>query len=88
VRPDFIVFLQAVTAMGAWVVGLLFLRFWRDTRDRLFALFGAAFWILSVSYTLLALFSPTEEARPYLYLLRLVAFMLIIAAIADKNRSE
>jgi hypothetical protein len=87
VRPDYIVFLQAATAMGAWVVGLLFLRFWRETRDALFGLFGAAFWILALSYTLLGLFSPTEEARPYVYLLRLVAFLLIIAAIAGKNRT-
>ena len=81
-----VVFLQAFTAAGALVAGALFLRFWRDTRDRLFAFFGAAFLMLSLSWTLLGLFSPTAETRPYIYAIRLVAFLLIIAAIVDKNR--
>ena len=83
---DQLVFFQGIGATGAWVGGLLFLRFWRDSRDPLFALFGAAFWLLSLSWVLLALTSPMEEARPYIYALRLVAFILIIAAMIVKNR--
>jgi hypothetical protein len=83
---DSVVFLQAISAMGAWVAGLLFLRFWRQSHDRLFAYFGAAFWLLSLSWSLLALFSPTEETRPYIYAVRLVAFGLIILAMFEKNR--
>lgn len=83
---DYLVFLQGVSATGAWIGGLLFLRFWRESRDPLFAFFGAAFWLLSLSWTLLALTSPTEEARPYVYALRLVAFVLIITAMVVKNR--
>jgi hypothetical protein len=78
--------LQAISATGAWVVGLFFLRFWRETSDRLFAFFGAAFWLLSISWLLLAFFSPTDETRPYIYAVRLVAFCLIIAGTIDKNR--
>jgi hypothetical protein len=78
--------LQAMTATGAWVAGLLFFRFWRDTTDRLFALFAFAFWLLSASWLTLAVLDPTDEARPYVYAIRLVAFLLIIAAVADKNR--
>jgi hypothetical protein len=85
-RPDAIVFLQGVAAAGAWVSGLFFLRFWRDSRDSLFGFFAAAFWLLALSWTALALFSPTEDARPYVYGLRLIAFALIIAAIIGKNR--
>lgn len=87
-RPDYVIFLQAVSATGAWIAGLLFFRFWRESHDRLFALFGGSFWLLSLSWALLGLFSPTEETRPYIYAIRLVAFALIIFAIADKNRSR
>ena len=86
--PDYLTFLQGISASGAWVAGLFFLRFYRQTGDRLFAYFGAAFWLLSLSWALLGLFSPTEETRPYIYAIRLLAFVLIIAAIVNKNRSS
>jgi hypothetical protein len=88
VNADFLVFLQSVGATGAWVGGLLFLRFWRDSGDPLFAFFGGAFWLVSLSWTLLALTNPTDEARPYIYALRLVAFILIIMAMIVKNRES
>ena len=81
-------FLQAVSATASLVAGLFFLRFWRDTSDRLFAFFGAAFLLLSASWALLALYSPTDEARPYVYAVRLVAFLLIVAAMIEKNRGR
>ena len=87
-RPDYVIFLQAVSATGAWVAGLLFFRFWRESHDRLFAFFGAAFWLLSLSFVLLGVFSPTDDTRPYIYGIRLVAFALIIFAIVDKNRGR
>ena len=85
-NPDYIAFLQGISATGAWVGGLFFVRFWRESRDRLFAFFAAAFWLLALSWTLLGLFSPTEETRPYIYAIRLVAFLLLIGGIVDKNR--
>jgi hypothetical protein len=78
--------LHAVAGTAALVAGLCFLRFWRDTRDRLFVFFAVAFWLLALCWMLLALLSPTEEMRPYIYAIRLAAFGLIIAAIVDKNR--
>jgi len=87
-RPDAVVFLQGVSATGALIAGLFFLRFWRDSRDRLFAFFGAAFCLLSLSWALLGLIDPSDEARPYIYALRLVAFLLIIIGIVEKNRSR
>jgi hypothetical protein len=85
-NAEHIVFLQGVAAAGAWVGGLFFLRFWRKTRDPLFAFFAGAFWLLALSWALLAMISPTEESRPYIYSLRLVAFVLIILAMVVKNR--
>jgi hypothetical protein len=85
-RANAIVFLQTFAGTAAWVSGLFFLRFWRESRDPLFAFFGSAFWLLALSWALLALFSPTEEARPYIYGLRLIAFTLMIVGMIVKNR--
>ena len=87
-RPDVIAFLQAVSGTGALVAGLFFFRFWRDSGDRLFAFFGAAFSLLALCWALLGLFSPTEETRPYIYAIRLFAFLLMIVGMIDKNRSR
>jgi hypothetical protein len=78
--------LQTASGTSALVAGLCFLRFWRDTHDRLFVFFAVAFWLLALCWLLLAILSPTEETRPYIYAIRLAAFGLIIAAIVDKNR--
>lgn len=87
-RPGVIVFLQTVSATAAWAVGVFFFRFWRQTHDRLFAFFGVAFWLLALSWSLLAISGITDEQRPYVYAIRLLAFLLIIAATLDKNRSS
>ena len=87
-NPDYVAFLQGVTACGAWVAGLFFLRFWRESGDRLFVYFGTAFWLLSLSWALVGLISPTEETRPYVYAIRLLAFLLLIGGIVNKNRSS
>ena len=81
-------FFLGVVVMGCLVAGLFFLRFWRKTRDRLFMIFALAFWILGLNWTLLAMTSPEDEvARAMFYTVRLVAFILIIYAIIDKNRA-
>jgi len=69
------------------LAGLFFFRFWRDTRDRLFLLFAMSFWLQAVTRVALTMVGGQEE-RAYLYLVRLVAFGLIIAAIAMKNFSR
>lgn len=80
-------FLSGVSAGLSLVAGLFFLKYWRETRERLFASFAAAFAALSVHWTALGLADPRSETRHYVFLLRLLAFILIIVAIADKNRS-
>jgi hypothetical protein len=81
--------LHGAIAMGSFVVGLFFLHFYRLRRDTLFALFGAAFWLMAVNNAALGLTDPTAETRTVvLYLLRLLAFVLIIAAIVQKNRAR
>jgi uncharacterized protein DUF5985 len=79
--------LSGAITMGYMVVGLFFLRFWRDTRDRLFLSFAIAFWILAIQRLALVLTRHMVETGTGLYLVRLFAFLLILAAIIDKNRA-
>lgn len=81
-------FLAGALTLGFLAAGLFFLRFWKKTEDRLFAIFAVAFWVFAGERVLLALTDPTDEFRPYIYLVRLFAFVLIIIAIIDKNRSK
>ena len=74
------------TVMACGVAAVFFLRFWRKTRDRLFALFSLAFWLLMLNWLALA-FTVRDEVRTALYAIRLVAFLVILLAIFDKNRS-
>lgn len=86
VRPDVLALLIGVAAALSFVAGLFFLRFWRKTGDRFFALFAAAFMLLSAQWILVAVIAPDRETRPLFYLLRAAAFVLIIVAIVVKNR--
>jgi hypothetical protein len=79
--------ISGAIVMGYAVVGLFFLRFWRETRDRLFLIFAGAFWILGVQRLALVLSRDMVEDDTGLYLVRLFAFLLILGAIVDKNRS-
>jgi hypothetical protein len=73
--------------MGFLVAGLFFLRFWRETKDRLFLAFAVSFFIEAVNRAALALSDKPNERAPSFYLLRLLAYLAILVAIADKNRS-
>jgi alpha-D-ribose 1-methylphosphonate 5-triphosphate synthase subunit PhnI len=79
-------FLLGATTMGSLVIALFFLRFWRRTGDRFFALFALAFATFAVNRFVLLFLDEAAEARTYVYFVRLLAFLLIIAAIVDKNR--
>jgi hypothetical protein len=78
-------FLNGVAACASLIGGVLFLRFWRETGDRLFLWFALAFWMLASHWTATSLVNPAEEARHLFYLLRLAGFSLILIGIYEKN---
>ena len=80
-------FLLGAVVMGCAAVGLFFLRFYRKTRDRLFAIFAIAFWVLCLNWLALA-FINADEVRTLLYIVRLAAFLFILYGIVDKNRAK
>jgi hypothetical protein len=67
------------------VCALFFLRFWRRTHDELFVAFSLAFLLLALQQFLTVFLGLPEEDRGWIYVLRLIAFLAIIAAIVRKN---
>jgi membrane-associated PAP2 superfamily phosphatase len=80
-------FLSGAITLGFLVAALFFLRFWRRTRDGLFLAFAIAFTLLGIGQAVQALANIPQEERSYLFLIRLAAFTIILAAIVRKNRS-
>ncbi|MGZ2410636.1 uncharacterized protein DUF5985 [Sphingomonas sp. F9_3S_D5_B_2] len=80
-------FLSGAVSLGFFASALFFLRFWRNSRDELFVSFAVAFALLGVGQAVLALANIPEEERSSLYLIRLLAFSVILFAIIRKNRS-
>jgi hypothetical protein len=78
-------FVLGLVAMGAATLGLLFTRYWKTTGESLFVFFAVAFSLLALNWTLLA-FANRDEPNTALYGVRLVAFLLILVGIWNKNR--
>lgn len=80
--------LQGMLAMGFTVAGLFFLKFWHASNDRLFGAFALAFFVFAAERIALGIVGFDTPMAQHLYLVRLAGFVLILAAIIDKNRSE
>jgi hypothetical protein len=78
-------FMSGAVTLGFVVATLFFLRFWRKTSDRLFLAFATAFALLALNQALAQWLGAADERVGYTYLLRIVGFVLILAAIIDKN---
>ena len=79
-------FLGGAIVMGVAIAALLFLKFWRRTREELFLAFSGSFLLLAITQALLTLGQFYTEERSWLYLLRLAAFLLILFAMWRQNR--
>jgi hypothetical protein len=79
-------FIMGAIAMGSSIAALYFLRFWRETGDRLFLLFSIAFLLLGITRLGLAVSQSAQEGHTHWYWVRLAAFVIILVAIVDKNR--
>jgi hypothetical protein len=87
-RDALIPFLTGAVTIAYLVAALFFLKFWRRTRDSLFAAFAAAFVLLAANQAAPVLFGIPDEALGGVYLLKLAGFLLIILAILRKNLRE
>jgi hypothetical protein len=75
-----------VIVTASLIAGAFFLRFWRQTGDTLFLAFAAAFIIEGLNRCSLLFVAHPSEGSPAIYLVRLIAFLLILTAIIRKNR--
>lgn len=78
--------LMGGVAMASFTAMLFFLRYWRQTQDRFFLYFAAAFGLDALTRMALGLTHAPNESEPLYYFSRLVTFGLIILAIVQKNR--
>lgn len=71
--------------MGSIVIALYFVRFWRNSGDRFFLYFALSFFIEGLHRLYSALNDAGAEDSPLHYLIRLLAYGLILWAILEKN---
>jgi uncharacterized membrane protein HdeD (DUF308 family) len=79
-------FLRGVIVMASLTAAGFFWRFYRQTRDKLFFAFAAAFAIEGINRMAFLLVDKPSEGSPIIYMVRLVAFLFILGAIVVKNR--
>jgi hypothetical protein len=80
-------FLLGVIVTGSAIVSAFFFKFWRQTRDTLFLGFGAAFMIEAVNRSAFLFLPVPDEGNPVIYIVRLLSYLLLLAAIVNKNRT-
>jgi O-antigen/teichoic acid export membrane protein len=79
-------FLWGVLAATCVASAIFFLRYWKDSRDRLFIYFSLAFVVMAFNWIGEAMIAPHLEFQYYVYMTRLLGYGLIIIGIIDKNR--
>jgi uncharacterized membrane protein HdeD (DUF308 family) len=81
-------FLLGAIAMASLVIGLFFLRFWKNTGDRFFLFFAVSFLIEGLNRVALGLTVDPNEDQPFFYFVRFLSFILILIAIVQKNLTK
>jgi uncharacterized membrane protein HdeD (DUF308 family) len=71
--------------MASILIALFFVRFWRDSGDRFFLYFALSFLIQGVHRAVITFSAATHEDAPLHYVVRLLAYGLILWAILEKN---
>jgi hypothetical protein len=77
--------MSGALVLACAVIGLHFLRFWKGSRDAFFLWFAVAFWIQGAQWLHAGLQANPSDYSPLYYVARVVAYGLIVIAIATKN---
>ena len=78
-------FVAGLLTMGYLIAALQFLRFWKRSGERLFVFFALAFGLLAAQRMGLTLVTAIDST--WLYGTRLLAFLLLLFGIVEKNRT-
>lgn len=81
-------FLSGGTFIASLAIAYFFYRFYKQRSDSLFLLFSLGFLLLGLERLVLIFVTSASEFHAYVYLIRLVAFSLIISGIISKNFSK
>ena len=86
-RATLLIAASGALTLAYATIALFFYKFRARSGDRLFTLFSAAFLILASQRLVLTVAREWGEDSVWLYGLRLLAFVVIVYAIIDKNRA-
>jgi hypothetical protein len=78
-------FFSGAVTLGFLVAAGFFVRFWRQTADRLFLAFALAFVLFALNQALASWLTVLIEPASLVYALRVLGFIIILGAIVDKN---
>jgi hypothetical protein len=78
-------FLAGAVTVGYLVAAGFFARYWAKTSERLFLYFAIAFALFALNQALASALTVVFETASVVYVLRVLGFAIIIAAIVDKN---
>jgi len=81
-------FLLGVIVTCSWIAAGFFWRFWIATRDLLFLAFAAAFALEGLNRLVFLFLDKPNIGDEAIYLVRLLSYLLILAAIINKNRTR
>jgi len=81
-------FLSGAVTLGYLVAAAFFFSFWRKTADRLFLAFAIAFALFALNQGLAFALTVVSEPWSLIYALRVIGFVVILAAIVDKNTTS
>ena len=81
-------FLVGGIATACITAALFFLRFWRATLDPFFLAFALSFTIEGAARATDLFLPAPHEGSPWIYLLRLLSYIIILFAIVRKNYGE
>lgn len=87
-----ILFLSGITFITFAASGVFFLKFYKTSRDPFYLYFCLACWLLAIERVAILVFigpaKTSGESSPWVYLIRLIAFLMIMIAIINKNRNR
>ena len=78
-------FLLGFITASSFVAAVCFLRFWKETRDFFFLAFAASFFLQAFTFAATTFLPKPNEGSPSTYVIRLFSFLLILAAVWNKN---
>lgn len=78
-------FIVGVIVTASFTCSLFFVRFWRRTRDLIFLAFALVFLTEGMTRVVLQFTSQPSESRPGFYIARMLAYLLLVAAVVRRN---